>query len=74
MHARDQTRRNALIVCKIATVSNIFGDYARIAFPGMNMRDHEALLSFCQNLLACDADVKPKHRIKMKAKTPRRRI
>ena len=62
-----QTRRNALIVCKIATMSKIFGAYARTALPGMNVREHEALLSFCQNLLACDVDVKPKLRIKMKA-------
>ena len=62
-----QTRRNALIVCKIATMSKIFGAYARTALPGMNVREHEALLSFCQNLLACDVDVKPKLRIKMQA-------
>eukprot|EP00959_Pyramimonas_sp_CCMP1952_P126231 2639900-Pyramimonas_sp.AAC.2 len=59
--------QNALIVCEIATVSKIFGACARAAFPGMNARGHEALLSFCQNLLACDVDVKPKLRIKMKA-------
>ncbi|CAK0848222.1 unnamed protein product [Prorocentrum cordatum] len=54
-----QTLRNASIVCKIATVSKIFGAYARTAFPGMNMREHEALLSFCQNLLACPSPLPP---------------
>eukprot|EP00959_Pyramimonas_sp_CCMP1952_P281776 5889614-Pyramimonas_sp.AAC.1 len=55
-NASHQTRRNALIVCRIATVGKICGAYARTAFPGMNMREHEVLLSFCQNPLACDVD------------------